>query len=133
MTTEPNSNAESVPVEVMPDNPALMQQQAQQTPSEIKQETLALIEAIRTKAQSETQKAGDFARDSYLDAVRKAKEEVDKLNLFEPKRIDDALKQVQGEVEKDWDALAKQVTTLGDRLNEAAKAAWEKLTAPRSE
>jgi hypothetical protein len=133
MTTESNPNTESVPVEVMPDNPALVQQQAQETPNEIKQETLALIAAIRTKAQSEAQKAGDFARDSYLDAVRKAKEEVDNLNLFEPKRIDDALKQVQGEVEKDWDTLAKQVATLGERLNEAAKAAWDKLTAPPSE
>lgn len=133
MTTEPNNNLENTPVEVISNNPALVQKQAPETPSEIRQETLALIEAIRTKAQSEAQKAGDFARESYLDAVRKAKEEVDNLNLFDPKRIDDALKQVQGEVEKDWDNLSKQVTTLGDRLNEAAKAAWEKLTAPRSE
>ena len=133
MTTEPNNNLETTSVEVISNNPTLVQQQDEQPQSEIKQETLALIEAIRTKAQSEAQKAGDFARESYLDAVRKAKEEVDKLNLFDPKRIDDALKQVQGEVEKDWDALAKQVTTLGDRLNEAAKAAWDKLTAPRSE
>ena len=133
MTTEPNNSLENTPVEVISDNPSLVQQQAQETPSEIKQETLALIAAIRTKAQSEAQKAGDFARESYLDAVRKAKEEVDKLNLFDPQRIEDALKQVQGEVEKDWDTLAKQVTTLGDRLNEAAKAAWEKLTAPGSE
>lgn len=133
MASEPNSNAESVAVEVMPDNPALMERQSEEKTNEIKEETLALMEAIRTKAQAEAKKAGDFARDSYLDAVRKAKEEVDKLNLFEPKRIEDALKQVQEEVEKDWDAVAKQVTSLGDRLNEAAKAAWEKLTASHSE
>ena len=133
MTTEPNNNLENTPVEVISNDPTLVQQETKEPPSEIKQETLALIEAIRTKAQSEAQKAGDFARESYLDAIRKAKEEVDNLNLFDPKRIDDALKQVQGEVEKDWDNLAKQVTTLGDRLNEAAKAAWEKLTKPRSE
>ena len=133
MTNEANSNLETTPVEVISDNPTLVQQQEEQTPNEIQQETLALIEAIRTKAQSEVQKAGDFARQRYLDAVRQAREEVDKLNLFEPQRIDDALKQVQGETEKDWDDLAKQVTILGDRLNEAAKAAWDKLTAPRSE
>lgn len=133
MATEPNNDLENKPVEVISDNPALVQQQAAETPSEIQKETLALIEAIRTKAQSEAQKAGDFARETYLDAVRKAKDEVENLNVFDPTRIDDALKQVQGEVEKDWDVLAKQVATLGDRLNEAAKAAWEKLTTPPSE
>lgn len=133
MATEPNNDLENSPVEVISDNPALVQQQAAETPSEIQKETLALIEAIRTKAQSEAQKAGDFARETYLDAVRKAKDEVENLNVFDPTRIDDALKQVQGEVEKDWDVLAKQVATLGDRLNEAAKAAWEKLTTPPSE
>lgn len=133
MATEPNNDLENKPIEVISDNPALVQQQAAETPSEIQKETLALIEAIRTKAQSEAQKAGDFARETYLDAVRKAKDEVENLNVFDPTRIDDALKQVQGEVEKDWDVLAKQVATLGDRLNEAAKAAWEKLTTPPSE
>jgi len=100
---------------------------------QLKQETQDLIKAIQTKAFSEAQKAGEFARDNYLEAVRKAREEVENLNLFEPDRIDEAIKGIQSEVEKDWGAIAKEVTTLGDRLNEAAKAAWDVLTSPRPE
>ena len=136
MTTEPNTTPEKYDVEVisqnknlpLDDETALTNASQKQT---MGQETQNLIEAIRTKAQSEAQKAGDFARDSYLDAVRKAREEIENLNIFDPERIENAIKQVQGEVEKDWDRLFKQANDLGERLNEAAQAAWEKLTAPR--
>ena len=132
MNHESNSHLESPVVEVMPDNSTLTPS-AEQTPADpIRDETLDLFNAIRSKAQWEAQKAGDFARDVYLDAVRKAKTEVENLELFDPKPIENAFEQVQDEVEKDWDAMVKQVTDVGDRLNEAAKAAWEKLTAPNS-
>jgi vacuolar-type H+-ATPase subunit H len=99
--------------------------------NELKKETVALIEAIKTKAQSETQKAGEFARESYLDAVTKAREEIEKMDLFDPERIKEAMRQIENEAEKNWDSLVKEVKSFGDRLNEAAKAAWDKLTAPR--
>lgn len=138
MTNEPKPKPETPTVpDVVPKEEHLITDEtdlATNPPKEpIKEETLALIEALRTKAQSEAQKAGDFARDNYLEAVRRARTEVEKLNLFEPNRIEDAIKQLQGEVEKDWDTLVKQVADVGDRLNEAAKAAWEKLTAPTAE
>lgn len=100
------------------------------TTNELRQETIALIEAIRTKAQSETHKLGEFTRQNYLDAVRKTRAEVEKLNL-EPAEIESAFKQIQTEVEKNWEGLVKQVHSVGDRLQEAAKAAWETLTAPK--
>lgn len=101
--------------------------------NQLKQETQDLIAAIQTKAASEAQKAGEFARESYLETVRKAREEIENLNLFEPERIDEAIKRIQEEVEKDWTSIAKEIGGLGDRLNEAAKAAWAVLTAPRSD
>lgn len=136
MATEPNNSQESVPVEVISDNPALVKEEVSEKSeqsNEIIQETLALIEAIKTKAQSEAQKAGEIARENYLEAVRNARQEVEKLHLFERNRIDDAINQIETEVEKDWDNLVKQFTTLGDRINEAAKAAWDALTTPRSD
>lgn len=133
MTAEPKTPQEDIPTvnpEVIPDQSSLVQPEASEPARQIVPETLKLIEAIRIKAQSEAQKAGDFARDSYLDAVRKAREDIETRNIFEPARLEEAMKQLQMEVEKDWDAVAKQVSDLGDRLNEAARAAWEALTAP---
>lgn len=38
---------------------------------------------------------------------------------------------MQMEAEKNWESIVKEVATFGDRLADAAKAAWEALTAPR--
>jgi hypothetical protein len=131
MTVESNIPKESSIVGVSEETKALVEAEMPNETNEIKQETMALIEAIKTKAQSETQKAGEFTREKYLDAIRSAREEVEKLN-FNPDRVSDSMRLMQTEIEKDWEALVKQVAELGDRLNDAAKAAWDALTAPRS-
>jgi hypothetical protein len=132
MSPESNVPQERAIVEVSSETQALVKEAMPNESEQIKNETMALIEAIKTKAQIEAQKAGEFTRDSYLDAVRSAREEIEKMNLFEPKRIEDSFKLMQKEVEKDWEALVKPMTDLGDRLSEAGKAAWEALTSPRS-
>lgn len=94
----------------------------------VQEETMALIEAIKRKAQSETQKAGEFTREKYLEGVRKARTEVEKMN-FNPEQVETSIKKIQTEVEKDWEGLVKEVKSFGDRLSDAAKAAWDKLTS----
>jgi hypothetical protein len=126
MTTEQKENA------IIEVNSNLVKEDKPEQTSEIKHETVALIEAIKTKAQSEAQKAGDFTRETYLESVRKAKEQIETMNLFDSERIEESIKHVQAEVEKDWDGLVKRITEVGDRVSDAAKAAWEALTAPRS-
>jgi hypothetical protein len=136
MATEINDSQESISIEVITDNPALVKEEMSENPkkpNEIFEETKALIEAIKTKAQSEVQKAGEMARESYLQAVRNATQEVEKLNLFDHNLIDDARSQIETEVEKDWDNLVKKFTNLGERIQEAAKTAWDILIAPRSD
>lgn len=130
MTDETNT-PETVTPEVMPDSSEMVPQPPK-SESEIQEELKALIDAIRTKAQSEVQKIGGFTREQFLDAVRNTREQIEKLN-FEPERVEEAIAQVQSEAEKNWDNLAKEIKGLGDRLNEAAKAAWEVLRKPRSE
>ncbi len=134
MTTEPNVSQENAIEEV--DVEIIKADQATPTtaPSKpIQEETEALIDAIRTKAFSEAQKAGEFARDNYLEAVRKIRQDIEHRQVFDPEQIEDAMKQIQKEVEKDWESVVKEVTSFGDRLNEAAKAAWEILTAPKAQ
>lgn len=122
-----DSEEQAITPEVLPDD--------SKTPNEIQQETKALIEAIRSKAFSEAKEAGELARENYLEAVRRIREDIENRKLFDPQRMDEAIQQVQKEVEKDWDGMVKEwnnvvkeVTGFGDRLNEAAKAAWDILT-----
>ncbi|HAC65703.1 MAG TPA: hypothetical protein DCF68_19765 [Cyanothece sp. UBA12306] len=136
MTTEPNlpnkDAIEAVKTEVVDESSTITNPEPpKDTKPTIQGETGALIEAIRTKAFSEAQKAGEFARDNYLEAVSKARQDIENRKLFDPEQIEDAMKQIQKEVEKDWDSIVKEVTDFGDRLNEAAKAAWDILTAPK--
>ena len=133
MSSEPTVPKERAIVEVSDETQTLVKESMPDASEQIKNETMALIEAIKTKAQVEAQKAGDFTRDTYLDAVRSARKEIENMNVFEPKRIEDSFKLMQTEVEKDWEALVKPMTELGDRLSEAAKVAWEALTAPNSD
>ena len=98
---------------------------------------MALIEAVKRKAQveaqkvqDEAQKASELTREKYLEAVRSAREEVEKANLFDPERIEYTFKLMQMDAEKNWEKLVHEVSVLGDRLQDAAKAAWEAFTAP---
>ncbi len=128
--TTTDTEEKAIPTEVV-------SEESSKTPSEIQKETTALIEAIRSKALSEAKEAGELARDNYLDTVRRIRQDIEERKLFDPQRIDEAVKYIQKEVEKDWEgvvkewnSVVKEVSSFGDRLNEAAKAAWEILTAP---
>ncbi|MDJ0659999.1 MAG: hypothetical protein QNJ42_11000 [Crocosphaera sp.] len=135
MTTEPQVPKESAITKTEETNVEVVTKD--KTPSEIQQETTALIDAIRSKALTEAKEAGELARENYLDTVRRIRQDIEERKLFDPQRIDEAVKYIQKEVEKDWDGVVKEwntvvkeVSSFGDRLNEAAKAAWEILTAP---
>ena len=131
---------ENTPVEVMTDNPALAKTDTPLEKDSVTDETQALIQAIQTKAFSEAQKAGDFASESYLEFIRGAREQVESLKVFDPDNIESAMKQLQGDVEKDWTNVTRQFndfgsqfSDFGDRLSAAAKAAWEVLTKSKEE
>jgi isopropylmalate/homocitrate/citramalate synthase len=133
MSTDANSPETSAIVEVSPETHALVEQEMPNESDEIKQETKALIDAIRKRAQSEVQSAGDVTRETYLSAVRKAREAIEQNQLIDPKQIEKSMELIQKEAEKNWNAIVNEVETLGNRLTEAAKAAWEKLMPPEKD
>ncbi len=97
----------------------------------VKRETRALIDAIKKRAQAEVKAIGNVSRDTYLDAVRRAKESVETHKIVERDRVDDSVRHIQQEAEKNWHTVAEEIESLGSRLAEAAKAAWDKLTERR--
>ena len=130
MTNDPNPK-ESAIVEISDETKALVESEMPNETEQIKNETMALVEALRREAQSEVQKAGEYSREKYLEAVRTARVELERMNLFDPERIERSIKMMQDEAERDWDRMITEVANFGDRLADAAKAAWEALTAPR--
>ncbi|WP_199321214.1 hypothetical protein [Microcoleus sp. FACHB-831] len=142
MSTESNIAKEYAIVEVTEEQKALAGNISEETNAlveaemagesdALKGETKALIDAIKKRAQSEAQTAGDLTRDAYLNAVRQARENIEQNKLVDPERIAYSIKLIQYEAEKNWESVLKEVATLGDRLADAAKAAWDAFTAPR--
>lgn len=134
MTNEPND----IQIEIIPQSSAisaetnaLVEREMAGESEAVKSETKALIDAIKKRAQVEAQKAGELTREAYLSAVRQVREKVENEQLIKRDRIEHSFEMIQSEAEKNWHSVVKEVSELGDRLTEAAKAAWEVLTAPR--
>ncbi|MGM3304586.1 hypothetical protein ACSQ6I_01115 [Anabaena sp. WFMT] len=135
-----NNNIESsaIVVEVNPQTSEIVETEMAGETDEVKQETKALIEAIKNRAQAEAKSAGTLTRDTYLNAVRQAREAIEKEKLIERDKLENAWKTIQEEAEKNWHTMFKDFTTLSDRFTDigyrfqdAAKAAWEAFHAPR--
>lgn len=137
--TESTTSTEVAMVEVTPQTDVLVENEMAEESDEVKRETKALIDALTKRAQVESQSASQAAqsvstltRDAYLDAVRKAREALESHQpLIDPNRVDESIKLMQKEAEKNWESAVNEVKAFGDRLAAAAQAAWETLTAPR--
>lgn len=128
MTSDEYNNPEtSAIVEVSPETNALVEAEMADESDQVRQETKALVEALRRRAQSEAQAAGDLTRETYLNAVRQAREAIEQNKLIDPERIEKSFEMLQKEAEKSWHSIVEEIAEIGDRLSEAAKEAWNTL------
>ena len=88
-----------------------------------------VVDAIKTRAQAQVQDAGEVSREAYLKAVRQAREAVEQNKLIERDRIDRAVEHIHKESEKNWHVVVGEIESIGTRLKETAKSAWNALTA----
>lgn len=141
MTSDMNDEDTSVRIEIIPQSSQISAQTSDLVETEmagesddLKSETKSLIDALKKRAQIEAQTAGTLTREAYLNAVRRAREKIETEQLIEPERIErieHSFELIKKEAEKNWESVIKEVAEVGDRLADAAKAAWEALTAPR--
>lgn len=99
--------------------------------ADMQTETNALIEAIKKRAQAEVQAAETAGRETYLTAVKNARLALEQNRLIDPDRIEAAVRHLQEDAEQNWNSIFAEIQSLGDRLSDAAKAAWDVLTEPR--
>ncbi len=132
-TTPPTGPEASAIVEVSSETNALVEEELPDADDKLKQETKALVEAIKKRAQAEAKGAGDLTRDAYLSAVRQAREAVEQNKLFDPGQIEYSFWLIQKQAERNWQSVLDEVSTLGDRLTDAAKVAWDALISPRDD
>lgn len=114
-------------VTISPETNALVEKEMAGESQQIKQETKALVEAIKKRAQSEIDNAQTLTRDAYLNAVRSAREAIEKKELLDPKRIEHSVEMIQKDARENWQKIVDEIADLGDRLHEAAQKAWDIL------
>ncbi|WP_414563957.1 MULTISPECIES: hypothetical protein [unclassified Anabaena] len=126
-----DNNVESTVIEISPQTNEMVEVEMVGETDELKRETKALIEALKRRAQSEAESAGTLTRETYLNAVRQAREAIEREKLIERDRLENTWTTMQEETEKNWHLLVKEITDFSDRIQDAAKAAWEAFNAPR--
>ncbi|WP_414544879.1 hypothetical protein [Nostoc sp. CCY0012] len=126
-----DNNVESTVIEISPQTNEMVEAEMVGETDELKRETKALIEALKRRAQSEAESAGTLTRETYLNAVRQAREAIEREKLIERDRLENTWASMQEETEKNWHLLIKEITDFSDRIQDAAKAAWEAFNAPR--
>jgi hypothetical protein len=133
MNSESNTPETTAIVEVHPETEAIVKQETKDKAEAAREETEALIEAIKKRAQAELQSAGEFTLDAYLNAVRQARVAIEQNQLFNSAQIEQSIEFIQREAEKNWSVITGEIESLGVRLADAARLAWEKLMASRKE
>lgn len=128
--SDANKNIEVI-VEVSPQTNEMVEREMAGETDDLKHETKELIEALKRRAQAEAESAGTLTRETYLNAIRRARETVEGERVIERDRIERSWATIQEEAERNWQTLWKEVSTLGDRFQHAAKAAWDAFNAPR--
>jgi hypothetical protein len=131
MTYNTNNEENLVVVEVSPQTHEMVETEMAGETDEIKRETKALIEALKRRAQTEAESAGTLTRETYLNAVRRAREAIEGEKLIERDRLEQSWTQIQEQAERNWDLFWKEFAELGDRFQDAAKAAWDTFNSPR--
>ncbi|PZD70981.1 hypothetical protein C1752_08642 [Acaryochloris thomasi RCC1774] len=128
---EPSIPRDLAIVKVSPETDALVERDMPDAEESVKQETKNLVEALKRKAQAEVQGAQNVALDTYLAAVQTAKEAVNETQLIDPKQIERSANLLAQDAQDNWQGMVDEMTLLGDRLAEAAQAAWDVLTRPK--
>lgn len=131
MTYNTSNEENLVVVQVSPQTNEIVENEMVGETAEAKHETKALIEAIKRRAQVEAESAGTLTLETYLNAVRRAREAIEGEKLIERDRLERSWTIIQEDAEKNWNLLVEGVAELGDRFQDAAKAAWDAFKAPR--
>lgn len=87
-----------------------------------------VVDAIKTRAQAQVKEAGVVSREAYLKAVRQAREAVEQNKSIERARIEQAVDRIHRESEKNWHVVVGEIESMGVRLTDASKSAFQALT-----
>lgn len=131
---EPTPN-ETVRPEVSPETQALVERQLPGESDEVKYHMMALVEAIKKRAESQIESTGDMTREAYVEAMRQAQSSFNKTGEFfdeQRQALEKSIADIEDRTTKTWDTLLDDAKKVGNRFERAVNAAWQILTESES-
>lgn len=135
-TPTPSEPEVASEVSVSPETRSLVEQRLPEESDEIKYHLMALIDAIKRRAETQLNSTEDITRDACLTAMRQAQETLQKTgSLFEEQRstLERSIAEIEDAATKRWETLVSNLQKMGNRFDRAANAAWKILTEPDAE
>lgn len=100
---------------------------------EVKQKFAELIEAIKRQAANEAEAAGEMTRESYLQAVARAKATLNTAQGFfleQEQALQRNMDEFRDEATQRWEEMMRELEKVSNRFERAVETAWTILTEP---
>ncbi len=135
-TSRPNSQDEAQPVEavvdeISPQTQKMVDDKLPHASDDVKQATMALVDAIKKRAKSQARTTGQWTRAAYIEAAQQAKDLLSQRQELSQKykaQLDNSLEWIEEEANQRWESLSKEAESWGERLSRAADSAWRILS-----
>lgn len=117
--------------EISPQTQTLVDDKLPYATDDVKQATLALVDAIKKRAKAQAQATGQWTQEAYIEAAKQTKDLLSRRQELAQKykaQLDDSLEWIEEEATHHWESLSGEAESWGDRLSRAADSAWRILT-----
>lgn len=126
---------EAVVSEISPQSRDMVDRNLPNASDDVKQATMALVDAIRKRAKAQAKVTGRWTKETYLEAAQQAKDLLSRREELAQKyrnQLDNALQWIEEEANQRWEPLSAETESWGERLSKAADAAWKILTGTQN-
>jgi len=129
----PESSSNDSITPVTDETRAMVERQMPHESDEVKQKFGELIDAIKKQATTEMESAGELSRETYVEAVERAKMTLQRAQGFfqeQEAALEKTARDMQNEATQTWETFLANLTSMGNRLDRAINNAWSILTEP---
>ncbi len=117
-------------IQISPQTQNMVDDKLPYATDDVKQATMALVDAIKKRAKTQAKTTGKWTREAYIEAAKQAKDLLSRRQELAQKykaQLDDSLEWIEEEANQRWESLSTEAESWGDRLSRAADSAWRIL------
>jgi hypothetical protein len=124
-------------VPIDPNSNALVKTENTDQRDEVMHETQALVQALQHRIQAEFEAAGNMTREAYLNALRQARQAIEREPFISPDRfsfeqMEQSMHSMQKQAEHNFLVVSGELESISVRLADAARTIWKEISNSNS-